>query len=191
MGRVSNLQKQAGQEFLQNQLGLPIQNPCLAISDQSAGTTKETQDKRVSLPNAPTREGSPFREAIPSRSGQNKIEMVREVFGRKTLYSIDVHGRRSRIETEHLSNEGYHKLLEAMRNPFTVQGTMQMTNDAQERPQEIPEGCKRGEETGLLIPAWWKTNMGETAEEKWATIQDNLTMAREKLSNKRTNQHAR
>jgi hypothetical protein len=181
MGRVSNLQKQAGQQYLLS----PTHLSCLAISDQSAGTTKETQNKRVSLPNAPTR------EAIPSRSGQVSVSMVREVFGRKTLYSIDVHGRRSRIETEHLSDEGYHKLLEAMRNPFTVQGTMQMANDAHERPQEIPEGCKRGEETGLLIPSWWKTDMGETPEEKWATIQDNLKMARDKLSIKRTNQHAR
>jgi hypothetical protein len=163
MGRISNLQKQAEQEFFQNRLTLsvipscpPIKNPCLPISDQSPDTTKETQDKRVSLPNAPTQEGSPFREANPSRSGQRQtnslrnqinVGMVREVFGWQTLYSVDGHGRRSRIETEHLSDEGYNKLL----------------------------------------PIWWKTDLGETPEEKWATIRANIKMASEKRAlSKRT-----
>jgi hypothetical protein len=143
MGRVSNLQKQAEQELFPN-LCLPIKNvyPSIKsqypfISDQWADTTKETQNKRVSLPNAPTRVGSPFREAIPSRSGHNQ----------KTASGHD---------------------------PLDM--------------QEIPEGCKRGEETELLIPSWWKTDMGETVEEKWATIQENLKMTREKSSTKRTRQ---
>ena len=99
------------------------------VGNCEADTTKETRYQRVSLPDGQTRESSPLREAASSRSSRNEkgqhtgkgqqrthsalLEVAHAIFPtRQGLYSLDVHGRRSPIDTSGMSEAGYQKLLD-------------------------------------------------------------------------------
>jgi hypothetical protein len=166
-------------------------------------TTKETLDKRVSMSEIQTRESSPLREAASSRSESNTdrtesrgdqhgpknsqhrpknlVSAVRLLFpARQKLYSVDGFGRRSEIETGHMSEGAYQALLEACQNPIRFDGPPQdydMTA-AKETSFELPEGCKLGPETELPLPEWWELpGVEATAEEIQAMIWRNLKRA--------------
>jgi hypothetical protein len=155
-------------------------------SHRWTGITKETLHKRVSLSGIQTREGSPFGEAAPSRSesgvekGQdlrtaksNLLNTARAVFpARQRLYSVDCLGRRSEIETRHMSEASYLSLLEVFKNPVRLDSPtdLGLARSSVNAPCEIPEGCKMGIETELPIPEWWEVpKEGAMAEEGEAT----------------------
>ena len=159
-------------------------------------TTKETLDKRVSMSEIQTRESSPFREAASSRSESNTdrieskvdphdpknlVSAARIVFPkRQKLYSVDGFGRRSEIETGHMSTDAYQALLEACQNPIRFDGPPQDYDltAAKETSFELPEGCKLGPETELPLSEWWELpGVEATAEEIQAKIRRNLKRA--------------
>ncbi len=123
---------------------------CQTERVRSFDTTKETLDKRVSMSEIQTRESSPLREAASSRSESNTdrpesrgdqhrpknlVSAVRLLFpARQKLYSVDGLGRRSEIETGHMSEGAYQALLEACQNPIRFDGS----------PRLRPDGGKRG-----------------------------------------------
>ena len=156
-------------------------------------TTKETLDKRVSMSEIQTqkeiqtRESSPLREAASSRSESNtdKADLVsaaRIVFPkRQPLYSVDGFGRRSEIETAHMSTDAYQALLEACQSPIRFDGPPQDYDltAAKETSFEVPDGCKLGPETGLPLPEWWELPDAEaTGGEIQTMIRRNLERAR-------------
>jgi hypothetical protein len=77
---------------------------------------------------------------------------------RQRLYSVDVLGRRSEIDTRLLSGDGYLSLLEACKNPIRLNDVQSQVSEiiAVEAPVATPEGCKIGVETELPIPDWWE-----------------------------------
>ncbi len=167
--------------------------------DRWTGRTIETPHKWVSLPAIPTRESSPLGAAASSRSESRKAETghqankgnansqsnmlseVRVVFPkRRQLYSVDGFGRRSEIETGHMSEGAYQALLEACQNPIRFDGPPQDYDltAANETPFEIPEGCKLGPETRLPLPEWWELpGAVATVGEIQAMIRRNLKRA--------------
>jgi hypothetical protein len=103
---------------------------------------------------------------------------------RKAIYSYDVHGRYSQVDTGKMGDEAFHRLLEAAKNSLTGdddhRGNIAKPTPVSEIPlSEIPEGCKIGPATGLAIPDWWETELGDTPEEKLATIRRNLEKAKQ------------
>ena len=109
------------------------------------------------------------------------LSEVRIVFPkRQQLYSVDGLGRRSEIETGHMSEGAYQALLEACENPIRFDGPPQdydMTA-AKETSFDIPDGCKLGSETELPLPEWWELPGAQaTAEEIQAMIRRNLKRA--------------
>lgn len=155
-------------------------------------TTKETLDKRVSksgiqtLHLIQTQEGSPFREAAPSRSEstagtrashRDLVATARLLFpARQKLYGVDGFGRRSEIETGHMSADAYQALLEACQNPIRFDGPPQTFEPVvADMPVEAPEGCKLGPETGLPLLEWWELpGTVATWEETQVMINRNL-----------------
>jgi hypothetical protein len=153
-------------------------------------STKETLHKGVSLPEIPTREGSPLgaaatprsesRQAVekPGQQNGSLLSAARDVF-RQKVYSYDVQGRYSEVGTSAMGDEAYHKLLEAAKSPITSDGASLSDLPAPTKTtKEVPEGYKVGPATGLTIPDWWETELGNTPEEKLATIRRNLGKAK-------------
>ena len=106
------------------------------------------------------------------------LSEVRIVFPkRQPLYSVDGFGRRSEIETGHMSEGAYQALLEACQNPIRFDGPPQDYDltAANETPFELPDGCKLGPETGLPLPEWWELPGAE------ATVGDIQAMIRRNL----------
>lgn len=144
------------------------------IGDHYPVGTKETLHKRVSLSGQPAQEGSPFGEAAPSRPGPQResgasplLTEVRVVFPfRRKLYSTDVFGRSSEIETGHISADAYQALLEAYQNPIRFDGPPQgyELTGRQYEPIDPPVGCRLGPETGLPLPEWWELPEAEATE---------------------------
>ena len=167
--------------------------------DRWTGRTIETPHKGVSLPAIPTRESSPLGAAAFSRSESRKGETghradqskaigqgtmlseARIVFPkRQPLYSVDGFGRRSEIETAHMSTDAYQVLLEACQSPIRFDGPPQDYDltAAKETSFEVPDGCKLGPETQLPLPEWWELPGAEaTAEEVQGMIRQNLERA--------------
>jgi hypothetical protein len=130
-------------------------------------------------------ESSPLGEAALSQSALTKegnrtdlVSTVRFIFpARQQLYSVDCLGRRSEIETGHLSEEGYLSLLNACKNPVRLDSPtdLSLANSPWEASREIPEGCKIGSETELPIPEWWELpEEGTTISEIEELIRRNL-----------------
>jgi hypothetical protein len=162
-------------------------------SNREADTTKETRYQRVSLPDGQTRESSPLREAASSRSSRNEkgqqrthselLEVAHAIFPtRQVLYSLDVHGRRSPIDTSGMSEAGYQKLLEAFVNPVRFDGPEPaMVADMVVQQQEPDSGCRIGSATGLPMPDWWQIpEPSATAEQIKAVLKENLQKAEER-----------
>lgn len=99
---------------------------------------------------------------------------------RTIVYSYDVQGRYSIVDTSAMSDDAYHKLLEAAKSPITSDGANLSDLPAPTKTsKEILEGCKIGPATELTIPDWWETELGDTPEEKLATIRRNLEKAKQ------------
>nr|WP_309695400.1 hypothetical protein [Armatimonas sp.] len=99
---------------------------------------------------------------------------------RQKLYSVDGLGRRSEIETGHMSEGAYQALLEACQNPIRFDGPPQDYDltGAKETSFELPDGFKLGPETGLPLHEWWELpGTGATAEEIQMMIWRNLKRA--------------
>jgi hypothetical protein len=129
-------------------------------------------------------EGSPLEEAAPSQSSltseqpastskskkepsqKDLVSAVRLVFpARQRLYSVDVFGRRSEIDTRFLSGDGYLTLLDACKNPLRLNDVQSQVSEIipVEPPSVTPEGCKIGPETELPLPEWWEVPEEGTA----------------------------
>jgi hypothetical protein len=169
----------------QRQMRQGLDNPSLfpMNGNRSSETTKET--KYIGSDNR-KRESSPLGEADSPRSsltgGRDKLlGAARAVFpARQKLYSVDVFGRRSEIDTKHMGALAYQKLLDACRRPAHLDDpTSSLTEmDQAETARELPEGCKVGPETELPLPEWWETpEEGATSEELQAMIRRNLARA--------------
>ncbi|WP_309715514.1 hypothetical protein [Armatimonas sp.] len=161
--------------------------------NREADTTKETRYQRVSLPDGQTRESSPLREAANSQSSRSEkgqqrtagtlLEVAHAIFPtRQVLYSLDVHGGRSQIDTSGMSEAGYQKLLEAFANPVRFDGPEPaMVADMVVQQQEPDSGCRIGSATGLPVPDWWQIpEPGATAEQIKAILKENLQKAGER-----------
>nr|WP_309697890.1 hypothetical protein [Armatimonas sp.] len=105
-----------------------------------------------------------------------------KLFGnREKLFSVDVFGRRSEIDTRRMGAGAYQKLLESFQSPIRF-------DDPSHKPTNFPalervtlEGCKLGSETQLPIPDWWQTpEPGAATDEIKAILKDNLHKARER-----------
>ena len=163
------------------------------IGNREADTTKETRYQRVSLPDGQTRESSPLREAASSRSSRNEkgqqrtagllLEVAHAIFPtRPEFYSLDVHGRRSQIDTSGMSEAGYQKLLEAFANPIRFDGPEPpMLADIVVQQREPDPGYRMGSATGLPVPDWWQIpEPGASAEQIKAILKENLQKAGER-----------
>lgn len=186
MSRLSQNQKRRRRDLdEQMSLGmLPSQGIMFPIGRyREAEITKENvhyhSDDRI-------REDSPLGEAAPSRSSLTKSRdlagVARSVFpARRKLYSVDVLGRRSEIDTQHMSESAYQRLLEAFQNPVRLDdpaGTLQVVS---EPARELPEGCKLGPKMGLPLPEWWELPDAEaTREEVTELIRRNMERAAHK-----------
>jgi hypothetical protein len=98
-------------------------------------------------------------EAKKERNRADLVSTARLLFpARQKLYSVDVFGRRSEIDTRFLSSDGYLSLLEACKNPIRLNDVASQVSEiiAVDATREIPEGCKMGVETELPIPDWWE-----------------------------------
>ena len=200
--RISQKQIKARQAHLEN---LKVGNGSPVSGNCEADTTKETLNQRVSLPDGRTqrdgrtREGSPLGEAAPSRSsvsekgdrrGKTKqgstdrlLEAAQTVFpARQVLYSFDVHGRRSEIDTSGMSEGAYQKLLEAFAHPIRVDGLeLPMTTETVEHQQALAPGYRIGVATGLPIPDWWQIpEPGASVEQIKTILKENLQRAGER-----------
>lgn len=128
-------------------------------------TTKETV---TNLSVNRIREGSPLHAAASPRSSWTEereeqgeeselVSLARAVFPkRRRLYSIDVHGRRSEIDTSAMGELAYQKLLEAFQSLARLDGAAGELNEPQAAVQAIPEGYKVAPMTGLSVPKWWE-----------------------------------
>ena len=145
-------------------------------------TTKETvynhSDDRI-------REGSPHGVAAPSRSSRTREEKrdllraARSVFPARheALCGVDVHGRRSPIDTSRMSGSSYQALLAAA-GMSRESGEVKGENPA---PRELAPGFVLGPKTGLAIPDWWKLpKAGASAEQVKATMLENLQQVQER-----------
>lgn len=132
------------------------------------------------------REDSPLGEADPTQSSLTK-ERRKDLLGaaqvvfpaRRKLYSLDGFGRRSEIETGHMSATAYQALVEAFQSPIRFDGPPQTSEPAvANEPMRVPAGCKLGPATGLQLPEWWELPSAEaTREEMQGMIQRNLERA--------------
>jgi hypothetical protein len=98
-------------------------------------------------------------EAKKERNRADLVSTARLLFpARQRLYSVDVFGRRSEVDTRFLSSDGYLSLLEACKNPIRLNDVASQVSEiiAVDATREIPEGCKMGVETELPIPDWWE-----------------------------------
>jgi hypothetical protein len=126
-------------------------------------TTKETV---TNLSVNRIREGSPQDVAASPRSswteeksegGGSLIAEARIVFPkRRVLYSMDVHGRRSEIDTSAMGELAYQKLLEAFQNPTRLDGPARALNEPPAPTEAVPEGYKIAPMIGLSVPGWWE-----------------------------------
>lgn len=205
MGRKSHKQHKESQRHLESvqvaesasRLRQSINLTCQPISNRLADRTKETLNQRVSLPDLQTREGSPLREAALSRSsgkseqqhrsGKRLLEQAQSLFPNGTiLYSIDVHGRRSPIDTSRMSDAAYQQLLEAARNPLRFDSSDSLTSPLEQEPEQtIQQDQQLGPETELPIPTWWTLpEPGASSEGIKVLLRQNLEQA-----NKRQERH--
>ena len=164
-----------------------VETACQAERVRVTGATKETLYKRVSTSGIQTRESSPTQEAALSRPESreekaNLLAATRLVFRPRTkLYSVDVHGRRSEIDTRQMGEDAYQALLEAFQNPVRYDGLPpeNLGEVALTASREVLEGCKIGPETGLPLPEWWEIPAtGASGEEIQAAIRRNLLRAK-------------
>lgn len=198
MGRKSHKQHKKSRKHLEsvqvvesNVTSRQFINPmCQPIGNRLTDTTKETLNQRVSLPDLRTREGSPLGEAASSRSsgkserqhssGEGLLEQAQTLFSSyPVLYSVDVHGRRSPIDTSRMSDAAYQQLLEAAQNPLRFDGSDYPASQPESEPvRTLPPGYRLGPETGLPIPEWWTLPArGASSEEIKATLRQNLELA--------------
>ena len=171
----------------QLRLGMPPSSPGMFLSGRYSGAerTKQTVNNDSS---DRIRKGSPLGEAAPSESSQTSrtdadragdlLGAARSVFpaslfpGTRKLYSFDVHGRRSEIDTSQMSLPAYQKLVEAFQQASRLENPI-----VESCPAPLP-GCKIGPETGLPVPDWWELPGEETtSEELQALMLRNLERA--------------
>ena len=193
IGRTSRSQKHRRRE-LAEQLHLGVfpsgQGVFPSGSYRQTETTKET-GYRLSLEQI--REGSSSREAASSRSSQTKstspqpkrgdlLASARATFpNREKLFSVDVFGRRSEIDTSRMGATAYQKLLESFANAIRFDDPSHKLTEFPEPERVVFEGCTLGPETRLPIPDWWQTpGLGASLDEIKAILKDNLQKARER-----------
>ena len=191
MGRKSHKQHKKSRKHLESvqvtESGAPL---CQPIGYRLTDTTKETLNQRVSLPDLRTREGSPLGEAASSQSsgkserqhhsGEGLLGQAQTLFASyPVLYSVDVHGRRSPIDTSRMSDAAYQQLLEAAQNPLRFDGSDYSASQPNPEPvRTLPSGFQLGPETGLPIPEWWALpEPGASSDEIKATLRQNLEQA--------------
>jgi len=191
MGRKSHKQHKKSRKHLESvQVVESYARSCQPIGNRLTDTTKETLNQRVSLPDLRTREGSPLGEAASSRSsgkneqqhhsGEGLLGQAQTLFASYPVpYSVDVHGRRSHIDTSHMSDAAYQQLLEAARNPLRFDGSDYTASQPESEPVRTAEpGYRLGPETGLPIPEWWAfPEPGASSEGIKATLRQNLEQA--------------
>ena len=192
MGRQSQKQYKGSQRHLASvQAAESDSRLCQPIGYRLIDTTKETLNQRVSLPDLRTWEGSPLREAASSmssgkserqhRSGEGLLGQAQTLFSSYPIRdSVDVHGRRSPIDTSRMSDAAYQQLLEAARNPLRFDGSDYSASQPNSEPvRTLPSGLQLGPETGLPIPDWWALpEPGASYEEIKATLRQNLERCR-------------
>ncbi|MBB6053937.1 hypothetical protein [Armatimonas rosea] len=178
---LSEHQRQRRQGFNGVQQGLSTTSLFPMNGFRLSETTKET--KYIDSGNR-KRESSPLGEAGSSRSsstaGEGKLlGEARLVFpARQKLYSVDVFGRRSEIDTGHMGAVAYQKLLDACKRPMYLDDPTSRLTATSQPAQELPEGCKVGRETGLPLPEWWELpEEGATSAELQVMIRTNLARA--------------
>ncbi len=186
IGRTSRSQRHRRRE-LAEQLQLGV------FPSGSYRQTETTKETGYRLSPDQIREGSSSREAASSRSSQTKstspqakrgdlLSAARATFpNRAKLFSVDVFGRRSEIDTRRMGAGAYQKLLESFANPIRLDDPSYNLTESPERDQVTLEGCKLGPETRLPIPDWWQTpELGAGTDEIKAILKDNLHKARER-----------
>ena len=191
IGRTSRSQKHRRRE-LAEQLHLGVfpsgQGMFLSGSYRQTETTKETGYR---LSPDQIREGNSSREAASSRSSQEKstspqakkgdlLAAARATFpNRAKLFSADVFGRRSEIDTRRMGAGAYQKLLESFSNPIRLDDPSYNLTEFPEPERVTLKGCKLGPETRLPIPDWWQTpELGASTDEIKAILKGNLQKAR-------------
>ena len=168
IGRTSRSQRHRRRE-LAEQLHLGVfpsgQGVFPSGSYRQTETTKETGYR---LSPHQIREGSSSREAASSRSSQTKgtspqaksgdlLAAARTTFSnREKLYSVDVFGRRSEIDTGRMGAGAYQKLKESFANPIRLDDPSYKLTESSEPERVIVEGSRLGPETRLPIPDWWQ-----------------------------------
>ncbi len=199
IGRTSRSQRHRRRE-LAEQLHLGVfpsgQGVFPSGSYRQTETTKETGYR---LSPEQIREGSSSREAAPSRSSQTKstspqarrgdlLAAARATFpthatfpNRAKLFSVDVFGRRSEIDTSRMGAGAYQKLLESFQSPIRFDDPSYKLTEFPEPEHMVFKGCKLGPETQLPILDWWQIpELGASVDEIKAILKDNLHKARER-----------
>lgn len=176
LSRRQKIQRQSLDEQLR--LGLPPQPSALSLPGRYSGAerTKQTVDNHSS---DRIREGSPPQAATASESSRthsergNLLSNARSIFGnRPALYSVDVYGRRSEIDTRNMGPMAYRALLDAFEQADLPYEPISPLH------REAPPGGKIGPETGLPLPDWWELpDEATTSEELQALLRRNLNRA--------------
>ena len=100
---------------------------------------------------------------------------------RAKLFSVDVFGRRSEIDTSRMGATAYQKLMGSFANPIRLDDPSYNLTELPDLVQVTLEGGKLGSETQLLIPDWWQTpELGAGTDKIKAILKDNLQKARER-----------
>ena len=186
IGRTSRSQRHRRRE-LAEQLHLGV------FPSGSYRQTETTKETGYRLSPEQIREGSSSREAASSRSFQTKstspqakrgdlLAAARAMFpNREKLFSVDVFGRRSEIDTRRMGASAYQKLLESFQSPIRFDDPSYKRIEFAEPERVVFEGCKLGPETRLPIPVWWQTpELGASTDVIKAILKDNLQKARER-----------